>query len=210
MAISLEEFRKFIEENKGKRKFKQSIELAINFKNVDFTKQDERLNLDVLLPNAKGKSKKLAVFANDKALIEDAKKNSIDVIEGSEFEAVKGDPKRLNALLSYDLVAQQALMPSIAKSFGQFLGPRGKMPRPLPPNAKLGAMQGELSRRIQLRSKGKYLPTVHSIVGSEDMEPEKVYQNINEVLGALSKKLGQNRLKSAYVKMTMSKPVKFM
>ena len=58
----LEEFTQYIGENKGKRKFKQSVELAINFKNIDFSKQDNRLNMEILLPNGKGKVRKIALL----------------------------------------------------------------------------------------------------------------------------------------------------
>ena len=56
------EFEKFIAENKGKRKFKQSVELAVNFKDIDFSKQDNRLNLDIILPNGRGKASNRRCF----------------------------------------------------------------------------------------------------------------------------------------------------
>lgn len=210
MAISVEEFTKFIGENKGKRKFKQSVELAVNFKGIDFNKQDNRLNLEILLPNGKGKVKKIAIFANDKNIIEEARKNNVDVIESSQIDNIATDKKRLESLLDYELVAQQNVMPVIARSLGQFLGPRNRMPKPLMANASLKNIVNDLNKRIVIRSKGKYLPTIHSIVGSEDMDASKIYENINEIITAIAGKVGQNNLRSAYVKLTMSKPVKFM
>ncbi|MGC8479211.1 MAG: 50S ribosomal protein L1 [Candidatus Micrarchaeia archaeon] len=210
MALNIEEFTKFIAENKGKRKFKQTVELAVNFKGIDFTKQNNRLNLDILLPNGNGRSIKLAVFASDKTLLEDASKNNIDVIDPKELDAIGKDPKRLNSLLEYDLFAQPSLMPSIAKSLGQFLGPRNKMPRPLLPGITISSIKNDSTKRVNIKSKGKYLPTVHSVVGTEDMDPVKLYQNINEVLDNIKKKIGSNNVRSAYVKLTMSKPIKIM
>lgn len=210
MALTLDEFSKFIAENKGQRKFKQSVELAVNFKGVDFNKQDNRLNLEVMLPYGKGKTRKLLVFATDKTLIEDARKNGIEVINGNEVEGVATDAKRLNSLLDYDMVAQPNLMPVLAKSLGQFLGPRNRMPRPLLGNANLATIATEATRRVVVRSKGKYLPTVHAVVGSEDMEPDKILNNINEVMEAVKKKVGANNIKSVYVKLTMSKPARLM
>ncbi|MCL5008696.1 MAG: 50S ribosomal protein L1 [Candidatus Marsarchaeota archaeon] len=210
MALSQEEFSKFMAENKGQRKFKQSVELAVNFKGIDFTKQDNRLNLEVMLPNGKGKTKKIAVFATDKALVEDAKKNNILVIDGAETVRIAADQARLNSLLDYDLFAQPNLMPTIAKSMGQFLGPRNSMPRPLLSNANLASIASDAGRRVSIRSKGKYLPTVHAVVGSEDMDPSKIFDNINEVMNRIKAKVGQNNIRSAYVKLTMSKPIKLM
>lgn len=207
---SIEQFSKFIADNKGKRKFKQTVELAINFKGMDFTKQDNKLNLDVILPNGKGKTKRIAVFATERSVIEDAKKNDIEVIDGASVDGIGKDPARLNSLLQYELVAQPSLMPSIAKSLGQFLGPRNRMPRPLLGSANLTTLSNELNRRINIRSKGKNLPTVHCIVGTEDMDPQKLYDNINEVVGSVVRKVGNSHIRSVYVKLTMSQPTKFM
>lgn len=210
MALKIDEFKKFIEENKGKRKFKQTVELAVNFKGIDFTKQNNRLNLDILLPNGNGRTVKLAVFASDKAIIEEASKHKIQVINSTEIEGMGSDQAKMNALLELDLYAQPSLMPSIAKSLGQFLGPRNKMPRPLLPGITLTSISNESTKRVSIRSKGKYLPTVHSIVGTEDMDPVKLYENVNEILESIKKKVGSNNVRSAYVKLTMSKPIKIM
>jgi large subunit ribosomal protein L1 len=58
----------FIDENKGKRKFLQSVELAINFRGIDFAKTDNRLNLSVPLPAGRGKQSSLAVFTDDQSM----------------------------------------------------------------------------------------------------------------------------------------------
>ena len=210
MAMDIDEFTTFINENKGKRKFKQTVELAVNFKGIDFTKQNNRLNLDILLPNGNGKSLKLAVFASDKSILDEATKNNIQIITPSEIESMGSNPAKMNALLELDLYAQPNLMPSIAKSLGQFLGPRNKMPRPLLPGITLTSVNNDSSKRVSIRSKGKYLPTVHSIVGTEDMDPVKLYENVNEILDNIKKKVGSNNVRSAYVKLTMSKPIKIM
>ncbi len=210
MAIGIEDFSKFIEENKGKRKFRQSVELAVNFRDLDFSKQDNRLNMDVNLPNGKGKVRKILLFATDRNLVEDAAKNGIEVADAAEMDKIAHDQKRLNSLLDYDLLAQASMMPSIAKAMGQFLGPRGKMPKPLLSGATPGAAAKDLTRRVEIKSKGKYLPTVHTVVGAEDMQAKELYDNILEVVGGISKKVGQNHIRSVYVKLTMSKPIKFM
>lgn len=206
----LEEISKYMSENKGKRKFKQSVELAINFKNIDFSKQDNRLNMEILLPNGKGKIKKIALFANEKNLIAQAEKNNVDVISDVDLPAIAADNVRMNALLNYELIAQPNLMPVIARHLGQFLGPRNKMPKPLLGNINFENIVKELNKRIVIRNKGKFLPTIHCVVGYEDMEPEKIYTNVKEVMDSITKKVGPNHIKSAYLKLTMSKPVKIM
>lgn len=208
--VNKEEFEKFISEHKGKRKFKQSVELAINFKAIDFSKQDNRLNFDVNLPNGKGKTKKIAVFASDKELIGKAEKSDVTVFHSDELDAIGKDNKRLLSLLNYDLYAQPNLMPNIAKSMGQFLGPRNNMPKPLIGVVNFDDIISQSSKKITLKNRGKYLPTIHCTVGTEDMDVNKLYDNVNEVVGSIVKKVGNNKIRSIYLKLSMSEPMKIM
>ena len=67
-------------EDKGKRKFKQSVELIVNFRGIDFSKTEHRLNLDVALPKGKGgKEPKIAVIAEE-AMANQAKNAKADLI----------------------------------------------------------------------------------------------------------------------------------
>ncbi|MCL5239437.1 MAG: hypothetical protein M1286_03125 [Candidatus Marsarchaeota archaeon] len=205
-----QEFEKFIDENKNQRKFEQSVELAINFKGVDFSKQTNRLNVDVLLPNGRGKTNKLAIFATDKNFVAGAREKGIDVIDGNDLPTIASDKERMNSLLGYDLLAQPNLMPSIAKQLGPFLGPRNKMPKPVMSVQDLDRMAGETNKRISIKNKGKFLPTVHCVVGSEKMETKKIYENIQEVVRDVNDAVGANRIRSVYVKLTMSKPLQLV
>ncbi len=204
------EFEKFLEENRGKRKFEQSVELAINFRGLDFTKPNNRLNLDITLPNGKGKESKIAIFATDKDLVEKARASGIEVIEGSAIAGMANDKEKLASLLKYVLVSQMSLMPTIARYLGPFLGPRNKMPKPLPNIQDLTKMSNEINRSIPIKNKGKFLPTVHCVVGSEKMEARKTFDNIKEVVGSVTKKAGVHHVRSVYVKLTMSKPLKLV
>ncbi|MCL4387724.1 50S ribosomal protein L1 [Candidatus Marsarchaeota archaeon] len=205
----LEKLRALIEENKGKRKFKQSVELAVNFKGIDFSKQENRLNLQVLLPNGKGKQSEVLVFADDGNISSKAKALGVRVVSGSEIQGIASDKAQLNSLLNYEMIAQPSLMTSVARSMGSFLGPKNKMPKPLI-GTDVESMINSVSKSVYLRSKGKYLPTVHCMVGKEDMPLEKISANIDEVINSLAKKLGKQNIKSAYVKLTMSPPVKIL
>ncbi|MEM3781485.1 MAG: hypothetical protein QXT43_00785 [Candidatus Micrarchaeaceae archaeon] len=200
------DFERFISENKAKRKFKQTVELAINFKGINFNEQNNRLNLSVALPNGRGKSSKAAVFAADKEIIEEAKRNGIRVIGPEEIPNIANDKQKLNDLISYSLLAQASLMPVVAKQLGQFLGPRGKMPKPIMPGSSISKIAAESSQQISIKSSGKFLPTVHCAVGTEDMDPRQIFENIKEVLNAVTSKVNANNIKSVYVKLTMSKP----
>ena len=199
----------FIQENKGKRKFTQSVELAVNFSGVDFSKQDNRLNLEVKLPNGKGKQLNVMIFADDKNIAAKAESSGAKVVSGADIQAIANDKVKLTELLNYEMLAQPALMPTVARFLGQFLGPRNKMPKPLIGTDPMRAIS-ETANSIYLRSKGKYLPTIHCMIGMENMEPAQLITNIDEVLNSLYKKVGKQNVKSVYVKLTMSKPLKLM
>ncbi|HUY70505.1 MAG TPA: hypothetical protein VMV00_02980, partial [Candidatus Baltobacteraceae bacterium] len=199
----------FIQENKGKRKFTQSVELAVNFMGVDFSKQDNRLNLEVKLPKGKGKQLKVMIFTDDVNIATKAKSSGATVVPGTEIQNIANDKAKLTEILQYEMLAQPNLMPTVARFLGQFLGPRNKMPKPLLGSDPIRAIS-DTANSIYLRSKGKYLPTVHCMIGMENMEASQLEANIDEVLASLYKKVGKQNVKSVYVKLTMSKPLKLM
>ena len=198
----------FIEENKGKRTFVQSVELAINFSDVDFSKPNNRLNMEIKLPYGRGKSTSIIVFADDKNIIDKLMEFNPKIIQSSQLQAIANEKEKLRELLSGTLFAQPSLMPQIAKVLGTFLGPRNKMPKPLIGDIKKTVSDSMNS--VSIKSKGKYLPTVHCMVGSEKMETKQIISNIDQVLSELAKKVGRQHIKSAYVKLTMSKPLRFI
>lgn len=206
---SFDKLSAFIQENKGKRKFNQSVELAINFMGMDTSKQDNRINLEIKMPHPKGKSHNVVVFADDRNIASRAAAAGAKVISGSEIASIANDKIKLNELLNGELLAQPALMPQIARALGQILGPRNKMPRPLI-GADVNKAVEDTARSVYLRSKGKYLPTVHCMVATENMEPAAIAANIDEVVNAVIKKVGKEHIRSVYTKLTMSKPMKIM
>jgi len=193
-------------EDKGKRKFTQSVELAVNFRDIDFNKQENRLNLEVVLPKGKGREQKVAVFA-DGQLAMDAKKLGVTVIGSDELPKLAADKPKLGSMLDFEFLAQPNLMAVVAKNLGQVLGTRGKLPKPLI-GAKLEEAIERAKKVIKIKSKGKYLPVAHCLVGTENMSPEEIADNIEAVLDSVKAKTGEQRIKSVYVKLTMGKPQK--
>jgi large subunit ribosomal protein L1 len=81
--------------DKGKRKFKQSLELIVNFKNIDFSKPENRISLDVKLPH-EVKSTDIVIIADDPKIISEAKGLNVTLIKGSELGSyTKSKMKRL-------------------------------------------------------------------------------------------------------------------
>ncbi len=195
-------------EEKGKRKFTQSVEFIINFKGVDFTKQDSRLNLSVPLPNGTGKGVKVAVFA-DGQLALDAKKFGADLVMSSaDIPELAKDRIKLKLLMKdHVFFAQPNLMMQVGKNLGQIMGVKDKLPKPIVGGSLEKLAEAE-KRTVKLKSKGKYLPVVSCLVGIETMAPEKIAENITQVYDAVTNVVGKQSLKSAYVKLTMGKPVR--
>jgi large subunit ribosomal protein L1 len=206
---TIEKFSAFMDENRGKRKFSQSVDVVVNFTGIDMAKQDNRLNLEIKMPHPKGKSHNVIVFADDKNIASKATESGAKIIPGSEIQSIMNDKARINELLQSELLAQPSLMPQIAKALGQFLGPRNKMPRPLI-GTEVGRAVEDTARSVFIRSKGKYLPTVHCMVATETMDVSSITANIDEVVNAIIKRVGKQHIKSVYAKLTMSKPIRIM
>ncbi|MFH0836328.1 MAG: 50S ribosomal protein L1 [Candidatus Micrarchaeota archaeon] len=193
-------------EGKGKRKFSQSIDLAINFKDIDFKKTENRLNIEVVLPHV-FKPVKIAVFAEGETATK--AKPLVDAVYGSaDIDSFAKDKVKQKELLEFTLLAEPRLMAPIGKSLGQLLGAKGKLPRPLPPNVDLKSLVDKTRRTKVIKTKGKGLPTVHCGFGNEGMAAPELAENAFAVLESIEKKVGENKVKSAFIKTTMGKPVK--
>ena len=94
-------------------------------------------------------------------------------------------------------------MPTIGKTLGTVLGPRGKMPKPVPPNADLTGIVKNLRKSIKVRSKSS--KTFHTVAGSADMTKEHISDNIETIMKRLEVALEKGRINigSVYIKTTM-------
>jgi large subunit ribosomal protein L1 len=199
-----EEIRKGIEkalEEKGKRNFVQTVEMIINFKNVDFSKQENRLNLTIFLPNGLGKEKEVVIFSDSL----EAKKYG-RVITSKEIEALSKNKKELEKLKDAILLADPKLISVVLRYLGQYLGPRGKIPKVI--TRSLEEEIREARSSIKLQSKGRYLPTIQCPIGSESMSIDQLTENAKKVLEEISTKVQRGNIKNIYFKLTMGKAVK--
>jgi large subunit ribosomal protein L1 len=191
----------------GKRKFKQSVELILSFKGIDPKKPQQRISGEVTLPHGCGEQKKICAFA-EKELAVRAREAGADAVLGMEeatrLASNKKEAKKLAEEFDFFLV-QADMMTSIAKLFGKFLGPRGKVPRPLPP-AGLPELFAKLRKTVAFRMKDQ--PMLSVKIGKEDMTEEQLAENAEAVLKSIEPKLakGLSQLKSAYVKLSMGRP----
>jgi large subunit ribosomal protein L1 len=105
-------------------------------------------------------------------------------------------------------IAQTDLMPLVGRYIGPVLGPRGKMPKPIPPGAPLEPLVKRLKKTVMVRTKEK--PVIHVPAGTEDMKDESLIENIEAILTFVERKLekGLNNIKSVYLSTTMGPSVR--
>lgn len=186
------------------RKFTQTVDLAINLKNIDLAVPKNRIEDEVPLPHGRGKSVRIGIFASGD-LAAKAKGVADVVIQPQEMGDLAADKKKFKKLVNgvdYFL-AEAPLMPTIGRTLGVVLGPRGKMPRPIPPTADPKPMVESLRRVVRLRSKDRR--TFHTVVGSEDMSAVQIAENVDVLIKRLESKLeqGRNNIQSIFLKTTM-------
>ncbi len=192
-----------------KRKFDQSIDLAINLKEVDMNKPENRIDEEFVLPHGRGKDLKVAVIA-DGELAHQAKKITDRVIIKEELEEMGKNKKDAKKIVNkYDFfIAQTDLMTVVGRFLGPILGPRGKMPKPIPPNIQIAPIVERLKKTVKIKTKEK--PIINVPVGTESMDDERITENIEAVLSLVTRKLvrGTSNIKSVYLKTTMGPSIK--
>ena len=213
MAFDRQKIVEAVKEAKARakpRNFTQTVEMAVNLKDIDLKKPENRFKLEVVLPHGRGKEPKIAVIA-DGAVAEAAKKLGLDVISGEQLEELAKSPREARKVAkNYDFfIAAAPLMPKIGRYLGRYLGPRNKMPQVVPPTmTNLEPIVEKLKRTVRIQLKNN--PVVHTRIGTEDMDDEKLAENAEAVLNAILNKLerGENQVRSVYVKTTMGPAVK--
>lgn len=191
------------------RNFTESVEISINLKDVDLSLPRNRIEEEVVLPQGRGRAVKVAIFASGEMAIK-ARDVADLVVAPEEIESLAEDRSRAKEVArSHDFfVAEAPLMPAIGRRLGTILGPRGKMPRPLPPGGDPVPVINNLKRAVRVRSRDR--PTFHTPVGTRDMEAADLAENLETVLRRVEAHLprGRNNIRSVYVKTSMGPAVK--
>lgn len=190
------------------RKFVESVDLFINFKNIDFNKSESKINLELPLPNGRGKQFKICVICSEEMAAK-AKTASKIILKDEIASMDKKDVKKLAQEYQF-FIAEANLMPEIGKRFGQILAPRGKMPKPIPPGAHPETLIKTLERTVAIKTKGKNMPVLHAPIGTKEMSDEQLAQNAEAIMNAITGKLPQKQqnIKSVFVKTTMGPTVR--
>src|SRR5512136_1758596 len=169
MQLDLQRITALVDEakkNSPKRNFNQAIELVANFRGLNVKAPENRINETVTLSHPIGREVKVCVIADGDLVVKARQSGADMVITKQEIDQYSGNKKLAE---SYDyFVARMDLMAQVGKTLGSVLGPRGKMPDPIPPQANVDPLikKYKTSVRIKIRDQ----PAIRCRIGSEDME----------------------------------------
>lgn len=194
--------------NDKERKFKQAIELIMIFKDID-VKKGFTINETIQLPKTNSPAAICVMASGDMGL--KAKTAKADrVMDNDEINRLASNKRETRKLInSFDFfLADTKLMPIVGKVLGQLLGPRGKMPTPVPFNAPIDSFLARFRSSVRVRVKNSL--SMSCKIGDESMDDSDLAANAHAVLGAVEKKLpnGDKNIRKILIKTTMGKIVK--
>jgi len=190
------------------RNFRETVDLAVNLRDLDLNDPSNRVDESVVLPAGTGQETKIVVFAEGETALR-AEDVADDVLSGDDLEDL-GDNDDEAKDLAEDtdfFIAEADMMQDIGRYLGTILGPRGKMPEPLQPDDDVVETVQRMKNTVQLRSGDRR--TFHTRVGAEDMSAEDIADNIDVILRRLHADLekGPLNVDSVFVKTTMGPSV---
>lgn len=191
-------------ESAKKRNFKETVDISINLKDIDLSIPKNRITDDVILPHGRGRPVKVCVIGGSE-LVQRAKAVADRVITADELGKIADDKKQAKKMAGeFDyFIAEASLMPVVGKRLGIVLAPRGKMPKPIQPGADPKPVIDNLRKTVSVKSKDR--KTFHAPVGTIEMTPEQIAENIDMILKKITGKLdrGAMNIGSVWVKTTM-------
>jgi large subunit ribosomal protein L1 len=162
-------------------KFTESVDVAVNL-GVDPRKSDQVVRGSTVLPNGTGKTVRVAVFAQGENA-DKAKAAGADIVgfEDLAEQIQKGE-------LGFDVVIATPDAMRVVGKLGQILGPRGLMPNP-----KVGTVTPDVETAVmnakggQVRYRTDKAGIIHCQIGNVTFEVDALKQNLEALLGALTK-----------------------
>lgn len=195
-------------EDRPQRNFRETVDLAINLRDLDLNDPSNRVDESVVLPSGTGQDTRIVVFAEGETAVR-AETVADEVLSNDDLSDLGDDQDAAKDLADRTdfFIAEASMMPTIGASLGQVLGPRGKMPTPLQPDEDVVETINRMTNTVQVRSRDRR--TFHALVGTEEMSAEEIGDNIDTILRRLYGDLekGPLNIDSVYVKTTMGPAV---
>ena len=117
------------------RNFRETVDIAINLRDLDLNDPSNRVDESIVLPEGTGQETSIVVFADGETAVR-AEEVADDVLDADDL-ADLGDDDDAAKDLAEDtdfFIAEESMMQDIGRYLGTVLGPRGKMPDPLSPD----------------------------------------------------------------------------
>ncbi|MFB1062953.1 50S ribosomal protein L1 [Natrinema sp. CBA1119] len=193
-------------EDSPDRNFTETVDLAINLRDLDLNEPSNRVDESIVLPSGTGQETRIVVIAEGETAVR-AEEAADEVLSGDDVADLDDDEAKDMADETDFFIAEESMMQDIARHLGTILGPRGKMPDPLAPDDDVVETVNRLKSTVQLRSGDRR--TFHTLVGAEDMDTEDIGDNIDVILRRLHADLekGPQNIDAVYVKTTMGPSV---
>jgi large subunit ribosomal protein L1 len=190
------------------RNFRETVDLAINLRDLDLNDPANRVDESVVLPAGTGQDTRIVVFASGETALR-AEDVADEVLSGDDLEDLGDDTDAAKDLANETdfFVAEASMMQDIGRYLGTVLGPRGKMPTPLQPDDDVVETVSRMKNTVQLRSRDRR--TFHTRVGAQDMSADEIAENIDVIIRRLEANLekGPLNIDGIYVKTTMGPSV---
>ncbi len=188
------------------RNFTESVDLIINFRDLDLSDPNNRFNEDFKLPYQADDDVQIAVIGE--SIVNNAE-NADRTISKSELEEMYDNPDQARKLadeFSF-LIAEAPMMPKIGQQLGQIFGPRNMMPDPMPPGSDPSDKIESLRNTVTLRLRED--PLMQVKVGNEEQDGDEVSSNAEAIYDFVIEQMpqGQNNIKSVLIKTTMGSPI---
>jgi len=190
------------------RNFRETVDLAINLRDLDLNDPSNRVDESVVLPAGTGQETSIVVFATGETALR-AEDVAEQVLGPDDLEDLGDDQDAAKDLAAETdfFVAEANLMQDIGRYLGTVLGPRGKMPTPLQPDDDVVEVVNRMKNSVQLRSRDRR--TFHTRVGAQDMSADEIADNVDVIVRRLEANLekGPMNIDAIYVKTTMGPAV---
>lgn len=179
---------------------------------ISIWRSQNRIDETILLPHGVGSAVKVAVLGKGEITTQ-AKDAGVDlIISPEEIERLGGEPREARKIASEYrfFLAETSVMGQVGRWLGPRLGPRGRMPTPIPTGTDVRPIIERLRSSVKIRSKDKKV--FHARVGSTGMAPEQIAENVDAVMKRIESVLeqGSQNIRSVYVKTTMGPAVRLI
>lgn len=169
---TLQEAVSILKKNTGKRKFDETVEIAMNL-GVDPRHADQTVRGMVSLPHGTGAVIRVAVFAKDEKAAE-AKAAGADIVGAEDLADMiaKGE-------MNFDRCIATPDMMGLVGRVGKLLGPKGLMPNP-----KLGTVTPNVKKAVEdakggsIEFRAEKAGIVQAGVGKLSFDEKKLVENI--------------------------------